>query len=160
PGGAPPGRARAGHAGPLAGRRRTAGLRASHAGGHVHRLRLPAGRRAPVWGRPAAPAPSPPREHLPAVRPPPPTRGAPRAPTSPPRSARARGPPPPPRPPRRVSAGGPVSRYERPAKGRYRQFTQCGVELVGAPGPLADAEVVALAMDALDRLGLREYRVT
>jgi histidyl-tRNA synthetase len=67
---------------------------------------------------------------------------------------------PPPRLPLKVFAGGPVFRYERPAKGRYRQFTQCGVELVGAPGPLADAEVVALAMDALDRFGLREYRVT
>jgi histidyl-tRNA synthetase len=65
-----------------------------------------------------------------------------------------------PRLPAKVYSGGPVFRYERPSKGRYRQFTQTGVELVGASGPLADAEVIALAVDALEGLGLAGYRVT
>jgi histidyl-tRNA synthetase len=65
-----------------------------------------------------------------------------------------------PRLPVKVFSSGPVFRYERPSKGRYRQFTQSGIELVGATGALADAEVISLAMDALDRLGLTEYRVT
>jgi histidyl-tRNA synthetase len=55
---------------------------------------------------------------------------------------------------------GPVFRYERPARGRYRQFTQSGVELIGAPGAAADSEVVFLAMHGLERLGLRELTVT
>jgi histidyl-tRNA synthetase len=65
-----------------------------------------------------------------------------------------------PRLPAKVYSGGPVFRYERPSKGRYRQFTQTGVELVGASGPLADAEIIALAVDALEGLGLTAYRVT
>ena len=62
--------------------------------------------------------------------------------------------------PVRLYATGPVFRYERPSKGRYRQFTQSGVELIGADDPRADAEVIHLAMHALDRLGLSGYRVT
>jgi histidyl-tRNA synthetase len=65
-----------------------------------------------------------------------------------------------PRLPAKVFSGGPVFRYERPSKGRYRQFTQTGVELIGASGPLADAEAIALATNALHQLGLRDYRVT
>ncbi len=67
---------------------------------------------------------------------------------------------PPARLPVKVFSSGPVFRYERPARGRYRQFMQAGVELIGAEGPLADAEVVALAMQALERLGVRDFRVT
>jgi histidyl-tRNA synthetase len=40
-------------------------------------------------------------------------------------------------------------RYERPQKGRYRQFWQFGVELIGADGPRADAEVILMAHDML-----------
>jgi histidyl-tRNA synthetase len=40
-------------------------------------------------------------------------------------------------------------RYERPQKGRYRQFWQFGVELIGADTPAADAEVIMLAHDLL-----------
>ncbi|MBI3971627.1 MAG: histidine--tRNA ligase [Chloroflexi bacterium] len=65
-----------------------------------------------------------------------------------------------PRLPVKVFSSGPVFRYERPSRGRYRQFTQSGVELIGPEGALADAEVVFLAMHALERLGLRDYRVT
>ena len=38
---------------------------------------------------------------------------------------------------------GPMFRYERPQRGRYRQFTQCGVELLGDPSVEADAEAIA-----------------
>jgi len=45
-------------------------------------------------------------------------------------------------------------RYERPQSGRLRQHTQFGVEVWGAAGPLADAEVIALAESFLGALGL------
>ncbi len=50
---------------------------------------------------------------------------------------------------------GPMFRRERPAKGRYRQFHQLGVECFGDPTPYADAEVVALASRFLEALGIR-----
>lgn len=46
-------------------------------------------------------------------------------------------------------------RYERPQKGRYRQFWQFGVELIGADSSLADAEVIMVADDALRQAGIR-----
>ena len=49
---------------------------------------------------------------------------------------------------------GPMFRYERPQRGRQRQFTQFGVELLGAEGAAADVQVVALAADLLRRCGL------
>ncbi len=49
---------------------------------------------------------------------------------------------------------GPMFRYERPQKGRYRQFHQIGVELLGPGEPRADVEVIALAAHILDELGL------
>ena len=45
-------------------------------------------------------------------------------------------------------------RYERPQKGRYRQFWQFGVELIGADTATADAEVIALAADLLNETGV------
>ena len=45
-------------------------------------------------------------------------------------------------------------RYERPQKGRYRQFWQFGVELIGADTPSADAEVIMLADDTLRSTGV------
>lgn len=48
---------------------------------------------------------------------------------------------------------GPMFRYERPQKGRERQFTQFGVEIFGAPGPLADVEVVEIALRFFEELG-------
>jgi len=45
-------------------------------------------------------------------------------------------------------------RYERPQKGRYRQFWQFGVELIGADTATADAEVIALAADMVDATGI------
>ncbi|MDD1687177.1 histidine--tRNA ligase [Methanoregula sp.] len=46
-------------------------------------------------------------------------------------------------------------RYERPQKGRYRQFWQFGVELIGADSAIADAEVIMLASDMLNATGVR-----
>lgn len=54
---------------------------------------------------------------------------------------------------------GPAFRYERPQKERYRQFTQIGIELIGATGAIADAEVISSACQGLDHLGLTKYRV-
>ncbi|GAB6285711.1 MAG: histidine--tRNA ligase [Methanoregula sp.] len=45
-------------------------------------------------------------------------------------------------------------RYERPQKGRYRQFWQFGVELIGADTAIADAEVILLAAEMLDATGV------
>ncbi len=56
--------------------------------------------------------------------------------------------------PQKVFYAGPMFRYERPQKGRYRQFHQIGAELIGAPEPLADAEVIALGWHILGGLGL------
>ena len=49
---------------------------------------------------------------------------------------------------------GPQFRYERPQKGRQRQFNQIGVEIFGDPGPSVDAEVLGMVMDYLDGLRL------
>jgi len=46
-------------------------------------------------------------------------------------------------------------RYERPQKGRYRQFWQFGVELIGADSAPADAEVITLASEMLEATGVR-----
>ncbi len=56
--------------------------------------------------------------------------------------------------PQKVFYAGPMFRYERPQKGRYRQFHQIGLELIGPPEPLADAEVIACGWDILTRLGV------
>jgi histidyl-tRNA synthetase len=49
---------------------------------------------------------------------------------------------------------GPMFRYERPQKGRFRQFHQIGVELLGVPQAQADIEVVALGQRILTSLGI------
>jgi histidyl-tRNA synthetase len=49
---------------------------------------------------------------------------------------------------------GPMFRYERPQKGRYRQFHQIGIELIGVAQPQADIEVIALGRRILDALGI------
>ena len=51
---------------------------------------------------------------------------------------------------------GPMFRYERPQAGRQRQFHQIGLELLGTDAPRADAEVIALASDILQALGLKK----
>jgi len=54
---------------------------------------------------------------------------------------------------------GPNFRYERPQKGRYRQFYQFGVEAIGTVDAALDAEVVILAYDFIKRLGLKGVKV-
>jgi len=56
--------------------------------------------------------------------------------------------------PQRVFYNGPMFRYERPQKGRFRQFHQIGAELLGATDPLMDAETIAMAHAILKALGL------
>ncbi|MDP2921897.1 MAG: histidine--tRNA ligase [Candidatus Omnitrophota bacterium] len=54
---------------------------------------------------------------------------------------------------------GPMFRSERPQQGRQRQFYQIGVEAIGSDSPFLDAEVIALAVRFLDRLGVKNYHV-
>jgi histidyl-tRNA synthetase len=56
--------------------------------------------------------------------------------------------------PFKVFAHGPMFRYERPQKGRQRQFHQIDVEVIGAAEPEADVEVITLAADVLAGLGV------
>lgn len=59
--------------------------------------------------------------------------------------------------PQKVFYAGPMFRYERPQKGRYRQFHQIGAELLGAAEPLADAEAIAMGYEVLKALGIADY---
>lgn len=54
---------------------------------------------------------------------------------------------------------GPMFRYERMQKGRYRQFHQFGLEALGGMSPQIDAEIIALSVDMIRSLGLKEVRV-
>jgi histidyl-tRNA synthetase len=56
--------------------------------------------------------------------------------------------------PVRLSYSGPMFRYDRPGRGRYRQFHQFGVEVLGESEPELDAEVIAVAWRWLSELGL------
>jgi histidyl-tRNA synthetase len=49
---------------------------------------------------------------------------------------------------------GPMFRHERPQKGRFRQFHQIDVEVLGDPGPRTDAEIIIMAMTLFGKLGL------
>ena len=53
----------------------------------------------------------------------------------------------------------PCFRYEKAQAGRYREFHQFGVELLGAQSSAADAEVIGLVQEALDTLGVEEIRL-
>ncbi|TFD88037.1 histidine--tRNA ligase [Cryobacterium lactosi] len=48
----------------------------------------------------------------------------------------------------------PVWRAERPQKGRYRQFVQCDIDIIGEAGPLAEIELITATVAALNNLGL------
>ncbi|HWJ02606.1 MAG TPA: histidine--tRNA ligase, partial [Verrucomicrobiae bacterium] len=54
---------------------------------------------------------------------------------------------------------GPMFRYEKPQAGRFRQFNQFGIEVFGTVNPAVDAEVISLAMDFYERLGLKGLEV-
>ncbi|WP_236005735.1 ATP phosphoribosyltransferase regulatory subunit [Heliomicrobium gestii] len=62
--------------------------------------------------------------------------------------------------PQRLFYAANVFRYEEPQAGRQREISQAGVELVGAPGPLADAEVIAMAVEALRASGLEDFQIS
>lgn len=53
----------------------------------------------------------------------------------------------------------PMFRYERKQKGRYRQFVQYGVETIGVENPLADVEVISLAMYFYQSIGLKDIKL-
>ena len=54
---------------------------------------------------------------------------------------------------------GPMFRYERKQKGRYRQFNQFGVEAIGAENPSMDAEVLAMVMHIYESFGLKHLKL-
>lgn len=54
---------------------------------------------------------------------------------------------------------GPMFRYERPQKGRYRQFHQIDAEHLGVGGPMADVEIIDLSAEIFRRLGLKNLEV-
>lgn len=61
------------------------------------------------------------------------------------------------RTPLKIFYQGPMFRYERPQKGRQRQFHQLGVELLGVPTPAADIECIAMAHQILEKLGISGF---
>jgi len=54
---------------------------------------------------------------------------------------------------------GPMFRYDRPQAGRYRQFYQYGVELIGSHNPYYDAEIIAFECAFLQNLGFNDYEL-
>jgi len=52
---------------------------------------------------------------------------------------------------------GPCYRYDEPKKGRYRQFTQAGIEIFGADTPAADAEMLIVAIELMKKLEIKDY---
>ena len=61
--------------------------------------------------------------------------------------------------PQKVFLAGPVFRYDRPQKGRYRQFHQFDLEVLGSAEPQADAEVIACGWDIIKALGVDDFVV-
>src|SRR3989337_1261649 len=56
--------------------------------------------------------------------------------------------------PLKIATHGPAFRYERPQKGRFRQFHQLDAEIIGAAEPAADVEIIALGSQLLTELGV------
>lgn len=54
---------------------------------------------------------------------------------------------------------GPFFRYDRPQAGRYRQFHQFGIEVIGIKDPELDAEVISLLMNIIKRLGIKDAKL-
>lgn len=61
--------------------------------------------------------------------------------------------------PVKVFYTGPMFRYANVQAGRYRQFHQFGIEVLGSKDPVVDAEVITMAMDFYSRLGLRDLEL-
>ena len=53
----------------------------------------------------------------------------------------------------------PVWRAERPQKGRYRQFLQCDIDIIGEAGPLAEIELITATAAAVNALGLTGWSI-
>ena len=60
--------------------------------------------------------------------------------------------------PQKFFYSGPMFRYERPQKGRFRQFYQIGVEAFGVSQPSIDVEVIAMLKNLLEGIGLKEVK--
>ena len=58
--------------------------------------------------------------------------------------------------PLKIVTDGPIFRYERPQKGRYRQFHQLDAEIIGAGEPASDVEIIAMGAQLLAELGISE----
>jgi histidyl-tRNA synthetase len=61
--------------------------------------------------------------------------------------------------PQKFYYSGAMFRYERPQKGRFRQFHQIGAEAFGAAGPIIDAEILAMLRNLFTQIGLRDVTV-
>jgi len=61
--------------------------------------------------------------------------------------------------PWKVFYSGPNFRYEKPQRGRYRQFDQVGIEVLGVDDAFLDVEVIALAWEFYRRLGLKQVKL-
>lgn len=62
--------------------------------------------------------------------------------------------------PLRLAYSANIFRHTQPQMGRYKEFWQLGVEMIGAKGVRADAEVIALAALCLERMGLKDYKIS
>ena len=61
--------------------------------------------------------------------------------------------------PKKLYYSGTMYRYERPQAGRFREFSQIGVEVLGSHSPLIDAEVISLAYRLLEEMGITDLTV-
>jgi histidyl-tRNA synthetase len=61
--------------------------------------------------------------------------------------------------PLRFYYSGPMFRYERPQSGRLRQFNQIGCELIGSNSIYDDALILLLALDGINNIGIKKYKV-
>lgn len=52
-----------------------------------------------------------------------------------------------------------VWRHENPQRGRYREFWQCDIDIVGSPYPEADAEIVNVLSEAIENIGLKNFKI-
>jgi histidyl-tRNA synthetase len=59
--------------------------------------------------------------------------------------------------PLKLFSAGPIFRYERPQKGRFRQFHQVNMEFIGIDSPRADAEIIAMGAHILSELGILQH---
>ena len=60
---------------------------------------------------------------------------------------------------KRLCYFGPMFRYERPQKGRFRQFYQFGAEILGVDDPTVDAELIQLIVQLLEKLAVQDYQL-